>query len=74
VTRREFCFRYRPAEHFVDVFRAWHGPVHTAFAVLPEDGAAALERDLIELLERSNTADGSLVIPSEYLEVIATRS
>jgi SAM-dependent methyltransferase len=73
VTRREFCFRYRSAEHFVDVFRSWYGPVHKAFAALSGEEAAALERDLIELLERNNTAEDTLVIPSEYLEVVVTR-
>ncbi len=74
VTSREFCFRYRSAEHFVDVFRLWYGPVHKAFAALSDDEAKALERDLVELLERNNTADSGLVIPSEYLEVVVTRS
>jgi len=74
VTPRAFCFRYRSAEHFVDVFRSWYGPVHKAFLALPEDAAAALEQDLVALLERENTAEGTLVIPSEYLEVVATRA
>jgi SAM-dependent methyltransferase len=74
VTRREFRFRYRSAQHFVDVFRSWYGPVHKAFAALPADDAEALERDLVELLERENTVGGSLVIPSEYLEVVVTRA
>jgi SAM-dependent methyltransferase len=73
VTRREFCFRYRSAEHFVDVFRSWYGPVHKAFAALSGEESAALERDLIELLERNNIAEDTLVIPSEYLEVVVTR-
>ena len=74
VTRREFSFRYRSAEHFVDVFRSWYGPVHKAFAALPGEDGEALERDLVELLERNNTATGTLVIPSEYLEVVVTRA
>ncbi|RYY99016.1 MAG: class I SAM-dependent methyltransferase, partial [Comamonadaceae bacterium] len=74
VTRRMFNFRYRSAAHFVEVFRTWYGPVHKAFAALPEDGARALERDLIALLDRLNVAGaGSLVVPSEYLEVVVTR-
>jgi SAM-dependent methyltransferase len=74
VTRCAFSFRYRSAKHMVDVFRAWYGPVHKAFAALPEGDAAALERDLIELFERNNTAEGTLVIPSEYLQVVAART
>jgi ubiquinone/menaquinone biosynthesis C-methylase UbiE len=74
VTRRTFNFRYRSAAHFIDTFRTWYGPVHKAFAALPPEGAQALEHDLSELINRSNRAgDKSLVVPSEYLEVVITR-
>lgn len=74
VVRRTFNFRYRSAAHFIDVFRRWYGPMHKAFAALSVEGATALDRDLTELLNRMNRADvGSLVVPSEYLEVIVTR-
>ena len=74
VTRRMFNFRYRSAAHFIEVFRTWYGPVHKAFAALPAEGAAALERDLSELLNKMNCAGAaSLVVPSEYLEIVVTR-
>jgi SAM-dependent methyltransferase len=74
VRPRLFNFRYRSAAHFIDVFRTWYGPIHKAFAALPAEGALALERDLTELLDRMNRAgDTSLVVPSEYLEVVVTR-
>jgi len=74
VTRRTFNFRYRSAAHFIDVFRTWYGPVHKAFAALPAEGAGALEKDLTELLNRLNRAGTrSLVVPSEYLEIVVTR-
>jgi len=70
-----FNFRYRSAAHFIEVFRTWYGPVHKAFASLPEEGASALERDLGALLESMNRAGPrSLVVPSEYLEVVITRN
>ena len=74
VTRRLFNFRYRSAAHFIDVFRTWYGPVHKAFAALPADKARALDGDLTDLLNSMNLAgSGSLVVPSEYLEVVITR-
>jgi ubiquinone/menaquinone biosynthesis C-methylase UbiE len=74
VTPRTCNFRYRSAAHFIDTFRSWYGPLHKAFAALPPDGAKALEADLTELLERMNRAgEQSLVVPSEYLEVVITR-
>lgn len=75
VTPRVFNFRYRSAAHFIDVFRDWYGPVHKAFAALPADKAKELENDLTEMLNRLNRAGaGSLVVPSEYLEVVVTRA
>jgi ubiquinone/menaquinone biosynthesis C-methylase UbiE len=74
VTRRLFNFRYRSAAHFIDTFRTWYGPVHKAFAALPPEGAKAFEADLTELINRFNRAgEASLVVPSEYLEVVITR-
>jgi ubiquinone/menaquinone biosynthesis C-methylase UbiE len=74
VTARSFNFRYRSARHFIEVFRTWYGPVHKAFAALPAEQADALERDLAELLESLNRAGASsLVVPSEYLEIVITR-
>ena len=56
------------------MFRTWYGPVHKAFAALSADGATALEHDLTVLLNRMNRAGAeSLVVPSEYLEVVITR-
>jgi ubiquinone/menaquinone biosynthesis C-methylase UbiE len=74
VTRRLFSFRYRSAAHFVAVFRDWYGPVHKAFASLGPEAAGALERDLLDLLNRLNTHHPqSLVVPGEYLEVVIHR-
>jgi SAM-dependent methyltransferase len=74
VSPRVFNLRYRSAAHFIDVFRTWYGPLHKAFAALPPDGAMALEQDLTDLLNRMNKAGpASLVVPSEYLEVVISR-
>jgi SAM-dependent methyltransferase len=73
--RREFVFRYRSAAHWLEAFRTWYGPIHRAFAALPQDGAAALERDLTALLEESNVAGArTLAVPSAYLEAVVTRA
>ena len=73
ITPRFFNFRYRSAAHFVEVFRTWYGPVHKAFMALPTDKAELLERDLTQMLNGLNRAGpGSLLVPSEYLEVVVT--
>ena len=52
----------------------WYGPVLKAFAALPADKAEALTRDLTELLNGMNRGGTrSLVVPSEYLEVVITK-
>jgi len=74
VSRQQFNFRYRSAAHFIEVFRTWYGPVHKAFASLDEANASALETDLTQLLNDHNVAGASsLVVPSEYLEVVISR-
>ena len=73
-TRRHFAFRYRSAEHWVEIFRTFYGPVHKAFAALPAEGQAALESDLIALLRKADRGGaGGLVVPAEYLETVITR-
>ncbi|HEY9380225.1 MAG TPA: class I SAM-dependent methyltransferase [Burkholderiales bacterium] len=72
--RRYFNFRYRSAAHWVQVFRDFYGPTHKAFAALDEAGKQAMERDIIALLEQMNIAGpASLVVPSEYLEIVITK-
>jgi SAM-dependent methyltransferase len=73
-TRRYFNFRYRSAAHFIEVFRNWYGPLHQAFKVLSPADAAGFESDLTDLLNSLNRAGpDSLVVPSEYLEVVIRR-
>ena len=72
--RRHFKFRYLSAAHWLQVFRGYYGPTLKAFAALDAQGGRALEKDIITLLEQLNVAGpSSLVIPSEYLEVVITK-
>jgi SAM-dependent methyltransferase len=74
IERRIFVFRYRSAEHWLHVFRTYYGPILKAFAALDEGGQASLADDLRELLQRFNQGGtDTLAVPSEYLEVVATR-
>ena len=71
---RNFVFRYLSPEHWVEIFRTYYGPVVKAFAAIEPEARKALEADLHALLDTFNTAeDGTLVIPSEYLEVVITK-
>jgi SAM-dependent methyltransferase len=75
VQRRNFVFRYRSAEHWLDTFRTYYGPTYKAFAALDAAGQAAFEHDLLALANEHNTTPtGGLRIPSEYLEVVAVKA
>lgn len=71
---RMFVFRYRSPAHFIDVFAAYYGPVLKALAALDEPKRKALIADIEALIGRFNRVDdGTMVVPSEYLEVVVTR-
>ena len=72
--RKEFNFRYRSAEHWIDLFRGYYGPMVKAFETLDAAGQDALYQDLMQLLTRMNRGgQHSLVVPSEYMEVVITK-
>ena len=69
--RRHYNFRFRSAMHWVEVFCSFYGPTHKAFAALDPARQARLTEDLTALLEGRNVGGPrSLVVPSEYLEVV----
>jgi ubiquinone/menaquinone biosynthesis C-methylase UbiE len=73
-SQRNFVFRYRSAEHWLDIFKTYYGPVLKTFAALQPATQSALEQDLKALINQLNrSGDSSMVVPSEYLEVIVTR-
>jgi len=73
-SQRSFVFRYRSPEHWLEVFKGYYGPLLKTFAALPPAGQAALRRDLMALVGQFNrSGDASLVLPSEYLEIVITR-
>ena len=72
--RRNFNFRYRSPEHFLDVFKSYYGPMLKAFAALDAANQQGFRNDLLALMARMNRADdGTMVVPSEYLEVVITK-
>ena len=56
------------------MFRTYYGPLLKAFAALDPVAQAALAQDVTALIARFNRADdGSVVLPSEYLEIVIAR-
>jgi ubiquinone/menaquinone biosynthesis C-methylase UbiE len=72
---REFVFRYHSAKHWLEVFRSYYGPMNKAFGALDPENQAAFTHDLMALMEsRNRSGDQTLVLPSEYLEVVIERA
>ena len=71
---RMFMFRYRTDDHWIDVFRTYYGPVLKAFEAHDPIAQKALTADLKNLIGRFNIArDGTMVVPSEYLQVVIVK-
>ncbi len=74
VENKNFIFRYKSPQHWVEIFRNCYGPIVKTFAALDPEARNALEADLYALLDKFNAAeDGTLVVPGEYLQVIITK-
>jgi ubiquinone/menaquinone biosynthesis C-methylase UbiE len=71
---RNFVFRYRSPEHWLEIFKTYYGPTLKAFAALEPPAQAALASDMKALVGRFNrSGDETMVVPSEYLQIVITR-
>jgi ubiquinone/menaquinone biosynthesis C-methylase UbiE len=72
--RKNFMFRYRSDEHWIEIFKAYYGPVLKAFEALDASAQAQLTADLKRLIAGFNEAlDGTMVVPGEYLQVVIVK-
>jgi SAM-dependent methyltransferase len=75
IARRQFVFRYRSPLHWVEVFRTYYGPLAKAFGAMDAEEQATFTRELLDLIDRGNrSGDRTLVLPSEYLEVVIDKA
>jgi SAM-dependent methyltransferase len=74
-TERTITFRFPfDAAATVECFRTFYGPTLRAFDSLDDDGQAAFRQELVALWSQHNRAkDGTTVVDSTYLEVLAIR-
>jgi SAM-dependent methyltransferase len=71
---RNFVFRYRSPEHWIEVFKAYYGPMLKAFGALQPAQQVLLADDLKGVVERFNrSGDKTMIVPSEYLQIVITR-
>ena len=75
LNQRHVNFRYQSPEAWLEFFKTFFGPMMMAFARIGEEGAPALENDLLDTMRSANRAgDAGLVAPAEYVEVVAVRA
>lgn len=71
---KNFMMRYKSADHWIDIFKTYYGPVLKTFEALDPAAQTALTADLKALIARFNLAkDGTVVIPSEYLQAVIVK-
>jgi len=69
-----FNFRYQSPQHWLDLFSNYYGPLLKAFEALDDDKGKLLATDVNTLLSKHNrTDDGTIVVSSEYLEIVITK-
>jgi SAM-dependent methyltransferase len=74
IVRRSFVFRYRSVRHYLDVLHNDLGPTREAFLALGPARREELVEELVHLIDRFNrSGDETMVVPSDYLEVVVTR-
>jgi SAM-dependent methyltransferase len=73
-TRRSVIWRYPSPQYWLDYFRTYFGPTKRTFEALDAKRQEQLGQDMLHLMGRYNrSGDETLVIPGDYLEVVATR-
>ena len=74
IARRSFVFRYRSVRHYLEVLQTQLGPTRETFLALEPSVREKLAANVVDLIGRFNRSDDeTMVVPSEYLEVVATR-
>jgi SAM-dependent methyltransferase len=74
VTRRSAIMRALSPDHWLKGRRAYFGPTIRAFEALDPARQDALAADMLDLVRRFNrSGNHTMVVPSDYLEVVAIR-
>jgi ubiquinone/menaquinone biosynthesis C-methylase UbiE len=74
VTRRNALFRYRSSAHWIEVFSRYFGPIIRVLEALQGERRAQFLAELDQTLNDFNrSADDSLVVSAEYLEVVLVK-
>jgi len=65
---------FRSADHYLEFFRNYFGPIKSAYEAVGPEGEEELAAELKKVLEKLSVGgDRALVVEPEYLQVIATK-
>ena len=71
---REATYRFLSAAHYVEAMRTRFPCWTRIFASLAPEAAEQLTQELVAECERHNrSGDGNLMLPKEYLEIVAVK-
>lgn len=71
---RNFVFRYQSPQHWLDIFSTYYGPLVKTYEALDKHTSKRFSNEILDLIDKLNTADdGTMVVASEFLEVIVTK-
>ncbi|WP_171210100.1 MULTISPECIES: class I SAM-dependent methyltransferase [unclassified Ruegeria] len=73
ITKRQFTFRERSPQDWVERWREIYGPMHKAFDAVGER-APQLAADLIAVARNHSTDTQAMIVPAEYAEIIIHRA
>jgi ubiquinone/menaquinone biosynthesis C-methylase UbiE len=72
--RRTFVFRCKSPDNFLELMHAYYSSAVTSFGPADQVDESAVVHALTQAVQQFNRAeDHSLIVPSEYLEVVATK-
>jgi len=75
IERRAITFYYRTPDHFPEFMQTNFGPIKTALAAIEPAQRPALLQDLADIaIKRNRSGDDTIVVDSDYLEVVAVKA
>lgn len=75
VIPRKFTYRYRAPEDYFNEFSTYYGPIMLFYNSLSPDAQEKVKQGLIDATHKFNVADdGTLVLPLDYVEVVAVKA
>ncbi|WP_158968230.1 class I SAM-dependent methyltransferase [Chachezhania sediminis] len=74
VRLRDYTFRLRSPEYWIESWSVAYGPMNKAFQAVGADGHKALAADLIALARVHSSCDRQMIVPAQYAEIVVHKA